>query len=106
MLTRLVYNFLRQRPGALDALIEELRRRPNYFRKVGPRDYAAAFGGIRVCDDIYGHEVKLGWKPFAELLDCRPAYYGVSQEDAERLYRAILACVPGTIYSSKGAACA
>ena len=76
MLTRLVYNFLRQRPGALDALIEELRRRPNYFRKVGPRDYAAAFGGIRVCDDIYGHEVKLGWKPFAELLDCRPAYYG------------------------------
>lgn len=55
----------------------------------------AACGSIYLCDDVCWYEVKLIGPGFfaspneAELLDCRPSFYGLSREDAKDLYNAI-----------------
>ena len=77
----------------LTAYFQRRRRR---LTRVGPRDYTALFGYVRVCMDIYGPEVKLGG-PWRGLLDCYPSDYGLTKAQAEGLYDAILSCVPGTV---------
>lgn len=82
----------------LEPLIEYLENRaPNLHRVVGLY-YSSRWSTIRICDDIYGYEVKiLG----GELVDCCPHYYGLDYEEGKRLYRAILGLMPGSVRYTK-----
>lgn len=99
---RLVRAVLSHKPGAVDALVHHLETRKRGLRRTGPRDYLGAWGCIRVCDDIYGYEVKLGWSAFAELVDCRPGSYGLTKEEGDRVFMAVLTCIPTSIPYNKG----
>jgi hypothetical protein len=92
----LTRNLLRRKPGSLDALVRYFESRTTQLSRIAGRDYVGCLGFVRVCNDICGYEVKLGLSPGAELLDCCPAYYGLTDEQAELLYDAILSCVPGS----------
>ena len=72
------------------------QRRERRLTRVGLRAYAALFGYVRVCMDIYGPEVKVGYLPWLGMLDCSPWDYDLTKEQALGLYDAILGCVPGT----------
>lgn len=98
---KLVTAFIQRERGSYTALLEYFNNRSVPLQCVG-RDYVGMFGGVRVCADIYGYEVKVGWDPSAALLDCVPAYYGLVDERASALYEAILSCVPGSVmYAEK-----
>lgn len=78
----------------VEALTEHMWARTKPFKYLGGRDYVAEVGLIRVCVDIFGPEVKVGFN--SHLLDCCPDAYGLTREEAKRLYDAILSNVPGT----------
>ena len=89
----LVWNFLRRRKGSLDPLCEyfESRRRQLF----GHVQYVGMFGLVRVHNDCYGYEVRIGW-PWAPMLDSEPAYYGLTSAQSDRLLDAVLSCVPSS----------
>jgi hypothetical protein len=89
---RLVLAFLRRRPGSLKALVEYFNNRRRRFIGVNPI-HTSCFGLVRVENDSYGYEVRLGG-PWAEMLDCSPASYGLTRQEADELFDAILSCVP------------
>jgi hypothetical protein len=61
------------------------------FSQLG-RKYWSGTGRITICSDIYGPEVKIDG---GELVDCSPAYYGLTHETGKRLYEAICTNVRG-----------
>jgi hypothetical protein len=96
----LIRNFLAKKPGSLEALIEHLDAREEPFvRTMGIYYSKGSF--IVVDDDICGYEVKIAF-PFlhgqAQLLECVPAYYGLTAEEGKRLYESILSCVPTSVF--------
>lgn len=77
-----------------EPLIQHLMTTRETFIKWSTRDYVSPSGRITVCDDIYGYEVKIDG---GEMLDCSPSSYGLTRETADRLYIAILSCVPNSV---------
>jgi hypothetical protein len=66
--------------------IVELMTGPTIFNNSN-RSQISASGRITICHDIYGPEVKIDQ---GELLDCAPSYYGLSYDDGQLVYNAIL----------------
>jgi hypothetical protein len=93
---KLLLAFFLRRAGSCTALYAYFNMRRHSFLGVGGV-YCGMFGLVRVQSDIYGYEVRLGWPGFAPMLDCSPAFYGLTSEQADTLFDAILSCVPGSV---------
>jgi hypothetical protein len=89
----LVLRLMSKRPGALEALIKHLLERDKPFKSLG-RDHWAGLGAIRVCMDIYGPEVHVGWS--SRMINCGLVPFGLCHEESVSLYDAILSCIEGT----------
>lgn len=95
--TRLVLAFNNDPQENYKALIDYFKyEAPDFKRRGGGLTFYSENSNVRVCDDIFGYEVKIA--PNDELLDCCPAAYGLLKPQAMDLYDAILSCVPGSIF--------
>ena len=90
---RLIWNFLQRRRCSFEPLCEYFENRQRALS--GHIQYVGLFGLVRVQNDCYGYEIHIGW-PWAPMLDLEPAYYGLTSAQADRLFEAILSCVPGS----------
>ncbi len=50
---------------------------------------------IHHCLDIFGYEISIGLFP-GPWLDTRPQHYGINRVQADRLFKAICSCIPGS----------
>lgn len=83
------------RQKAVDRLVAFLESEDFKMIRVSGYNYISKCGTVTVCRDIYGPEVHvLGG---GEMIDCRPAYYNLTREQATAIYDAI--CVK--VYSDR-----
>lgn len=89
----------RRRPteGEFSAVCDYFKTAPEFVTR--GRISRSKYGCVVVDDDICGYEVSVLKGPW---LDCRPAYYRLTDEQAKGLMTAILSCVPGsTAYAER-----
>lgn len=91
--SELVDCFLAEPQLFVEELTKYMLMRSTFFSHSGSH-YWSDGGRIRVCMDVYGPEVIIGWNGM--MLDCYPDAYGLRKEQAMALYMAILSNVPGT----------
>lgn len=90
----LIIKFSFNGPKYVKELTKVMNERTRPFLSLGSWEYISPFGLIRVQKDHYGPEVHIGHH--YSMLDCDPHRYGLTREDADPLYDAILSNVPGT----------
>lgn len=83
-------------PDLVSALADFIRGAPVFESSIDPNVYWSAGGRIRVERDICGYEVTILPKKY--LVDCSPHRYGLTYEQGQMLFEAILTRVPGTIH--------
>ena len=96
---RLLQQFEKRPTEMVDELIQFVRASPvyslNQYEPTWSGDcYRSCSGLITVCMDTFGPEVII--LPRKGLLDILPEEYGLTEENALRLYAAILSRVPGS----------
>lgn len=94
---RAVLRFIEYRreptPEEFQAAVDHFYSAPEFTPWKHRRVMLSKDGGVRVEDDIYGYEITIYSGP---LLDVTPTYYRLTQEQADKLFDAILSCVPGS----------
>jgi hypothetical protein len=81
--------------SAIEELAAHLASDQFSVAKVTGRRYVSKGGGVKICYDIFGPEVRLVPRIYVHglepgLLDCAPDSYGLTSSEATRLYEAIL----------------
>lgn len=92
----LVRNLVKERPGSFDALLEHLQNRPMDFTRVSPTSFIGVLGCIRICNDIYGYEIDMGYNPIRGMIDTHPSNYGLSHEQGNALFNACMPWIRGS----------
>lgn len=90
-----ILDFLHDGPANVKKLTDSLNARTTPFTSVASYVFLGPGGLIRVEDDCYGYEVKVGHH--LQMLDCNPHVYGLTREEAQPLFDAILSNVPGSV---------
>ncbi len=74
---------------SLLALVHHINSKRFRWIRIGVRDYISNGGGVHMCWDIYGPEVRLGLT--GKLLDCQPGSYRLRHDEADVVYKALVA---------------
>ncbi len=87
--------FLKNGKAHVERLTQILNDRAEPFQQLTSYNWVGVAGLIRVEDDVFGYEVKIGHH--ISMLDCNPHVYGLTHDEMKPLFDAILSCTPGSV---------